>query len=285
MEPPAILADIQNQFKAGLSACYPDDEIRNIFFLVSEHLLNYSKIDILLKSNEPISAETAEKFNQVLARLREWEPVQYILGSMEFYGLPFKVDQRVLIPRPETEELVDWIIRQEGTRKVSILDIGTGSGCIAVALAARLPGAGVWACDIQNEALEVAGNNAQNNRVKINFFSFDMLNGQSALPGRFDVMVSNPPYVREGEKTFMRRNVLDYEPATALFVPDADPLKYYRSIALLARKYLNDGGSLYLEINENFPQEVVKLLKNAGLYAVEVKRDMGGKSRMVRGKK
>lgn len=285
MEPHAILADIQNRFKAGLSAFYPEDEIRNIFFLVSEHLLNYSKIDILLKSKEPISAEKVEKFNQVLTRLRGWEPVQYILGSTEFYGLPFKVDQRVLIPRPETEELVDWIIRQEGNRKVSILDIGTGSGCIAVALATRLPGSGVWACDIQNEALEVAGNNAQNNGVKINFFSFDMLNGQSALPGKFDVMVSNPPYVREGEKTFMRRNVLDYEPATALFVPDDDPLKYYRSIALLARKYLNDGGSLYLEINEYFPQEVVKLLKNAGLYAVEVKRDMGGKSRMVRGKK
>lgn len=285
MELPLNLANVQNLFKSVLSACYPDDEIRNIFFLVSEHLLNYSKIDILLKSDEPISAETAEKFNQVLARLKNWEPVQYILGSTEFYGLPLKVDQRVLIPRPETEELVDWIIRQEGSRKVSLLDIGTGSGCIAVALAARLSGADVWACDIQNEALAVAAENAQNNGVEIIFFSFDMLNGQSVLPGRYDVMVSNPPYVREGEKAVMRRNVIDYEPATALFVPDADPLKYYRSIALLARRYLKDGGSLYLEINENFPQEVVKLLKNAGLYAVEVKRDLGGKSRMVRGKK
>jgi release factor glutamine methyltransferase len=285
MEPPPNLSGIQNQFKSGLSTCYPDDEIRNIFFLVSEHLLNYSKIDILLKGNEPISAEAAEKFNQVLIRLRNWEPVQYILGSTAFYGLTLKVDQRVLIPRPETEELVDWIIRQEEARKVTILDIGTGSGCIAVALAARLPGAGVWACDIQADALEVAAENAQNAGVKINFFSFDMLNGQSKLPGRYDVMVSNPPYVREGEKVFMRRNVLDYEPCAALFVSDDDPLKYYRSIALLARKYLNEGGSLYLEINEKFPQEVVKLLKNAGLYAVEIKRDLGGKSRMVKGKK
>jgi release factor glutamine methyltransferase len=285
MESPVIFADIQNQFTSGLSAFYPADEIRNIFFLVSEHLLNYSKIDILLKSNEPISAEAAENFNMVLERLKNWEPVQYILGRTEFYGLPFSVDQRVLIPRPETEELVDWIIKQEGARKVSILDIGTGSGCIAVALAARLPGAGVWACDIQHEALEVAGENAQHNRVEINLFSFDMLNGQSSLPCKFDVMVSNPPYVREEEKSFMRRNVLDYEPSVALYVPDDDPLKYYRSIALLARKYLNEGGSLYLEINEKFPQEVVKLLKHAGLYAVEVKRDLGGKSRMVRGKK
>ncbi len=285
MEHPAILADIQNQFTTGLSAFYPMDEIRNIFFLVSEHLLNYSKIDILLKSNEPISAEAVENFNQMLARLRNWEPVQYVLGRTEFYGLPFRVDQRVLIPRPETEELVDWIIRQEGARKVSILDIGTGSGCIAVTLAARLPGAGVWACDIQKEALEVAGENAQLNGVEIDFFNFDMLDGYSSLPRKFDVMVSNPPYVREEEKAFMRRNVLDYEPATALYVPDDDPLKYYRSIALLSRKYLNDGGSLYLEINEKFPQEVVKLLKNAGLYAIEVKRDLGGKSRMAKGKK
>jgi len=221
----------------------------------------------------------------VLARLGNWEPVQYILGRTEFYGLPFKVDQRVLIPRPETEELVDWIIGQEGTRKVSILDIGTGSGCIAVALSARMPGAGMWACDIQKEALEVAGENAHRNGVEINFFSFDMLNEQSNLPCKFDVMISNPPYVRELEKAFMRRNVLDYEPSVALYVPDDDPLKFYRSIALLARKYLNDGGSLYLEINEKFPQEVVKLLKNAGLYVVEVKRVRGGKSRMVRGKK
>jgi release factor glutamine methyltransferase len=285
MESTAILADIQSQFKSGLSACYPDDEIRNIFFLVSEHLLNYSKIDILLKSNEPISAEAVENFNMLLARLRNWEPVQYVLGRTEFYGLPFRVDPRVLIPRPETEELVDWIIRHEGKSKVSILDIGTGSGCIAVTLAARLTGAAVWACDIQKEALEVAVENAQCNGVEINFFYFDMLDGQSSLPRRFDVMVSNPPYVREEEKAFMRRNVLDYEPSTALYVPDDDPLIYYRSIALLARKYLNDGGSLYLEINEKFPLEVVKLLKNAGLYAVEVKRDMGNKSRMVRGKK
>ncbi|MBN1143084.1 MAG: peptide chain release factor N(5)-glutamine methyltransferase [Bacteroidales bacterium] len=283
MEPPAILTDIQNQFTSGLSAFYPMDEIRNIFFLVSEHLLNYSKIDILMKGNEPISAEVAENFNQVLVRLRNWEPVQYILGRTEFYGLPFNVDQRVLIPRPETEELVEWIVRQEGARKTSILDIGTGSGCIAVALSARLSEAGVWACDIQKEALEVAVENARNNGVEINFFSFDMLNEQSSLPCKFDVMVSNPPYVREQEKAFMRRNVLDYEPSAALYVPDDDPLKFYRSIALLARKYLNDGGSLYLEINEKFPQEVVKLLKNAGLYAVEVKRDLGGKSRMVRG--
>jgi release factor glutamine methyltransferase len=285
MESAVIFSEIQHHFKSVLSEYYPENEIRNIFFLASEHLLNYSKIDILLKSNEPISAETNEKFNQILKQLKIWEPIQYILGSTEFYGLPFLVDSRVLIPRPETEELVHWIIKKESGRPVSMLDIGTGSGCIAVSLAVNMTDASVSACDIQPEALDVARVNAQKNSTRINFFAFDMLNGQNSLPRQYEVMVSNPPYVREQEKTLMCRNVLDFEPDLALFVPDEDPMKYYRSLALLARKYLKDGGVIYLEINENFPHEVVKLLKNTGLYGVEVKRDLNGKARMVSARK
>jgi release factor glutamine methyltransferase len=285
MESTIVLSEIQSKFRSGLLAYYPDDEIRNIFFLASEHLLNYSKIDILLKGYEPISAETAEKFDQLLIRLRNWEPIQYIIGYTEFYKLIFRVDNRVLIPRPETEELVQWMIRDEGGSSSDVLDIGTGSGCIAVSLAVNMPEANVSACDVSAAALDIARVNAQLNRARVNFFAFDMLNDDSALPGKYRLIVSNPPYVRELEKPFMRNNVLDYEPGIALFVPDNDALVYYRSIALLGRKHLKDGGALYLEINENFSHEIVKLLKSTGFYGVEIRRDLSGKPRMVKARK
>jgi release factor glutamine methyltransferase len=191
----------------------------------------------------------------------------------------------VLIPRPETEELVDWILREERGRASDILDIGTGSGCIAVSLAVNLPGAAVAACDISGDALTVARRNAQSNRANVSFFRLDMLDSRVALPDRYQVMVSNPPYVREQEKDFMRRNVLDFEPGIALFVPDNDPLCYYRNIALLGRKYLKEGGMLYLEINENFALETVRLLESAGFYGLEVRPDIRGKARMVQARK
>jgi release factor glutamine methyltransferase len=279
------LSDILGQFKIELRDMYPENEIRNIGYLVAEHLLNYSKIDFHLKDQEPISPEIAEKFRQTLSRLKNWEPVQYIVGATEFYGLPFRVDQRVLIPRPETEELADWIIRENTGKAVGILDIGTGSGCLAVTLAKNLPQARVSACDISNEALALAGVNAEINRAAVRFFAMDVLNGNVQVPEKVDVIVSNPPYVRQEEKTLMRRNVLDYEPATALFVPDENPLVFYRSIALMGRKYLNDGGRLYLEINEQFPAEMTHLLENTGYYGIEVRKDLAGKPRMIKGMK
>jgi len=264
---------------------YPENEIRNIGYLVTEHLLNYSKIDFHLKDQESISPETAEKFKQTLSRLKNWEPVQYIVGVTEFYGLPFRVDRRVLIPRPETEELAEWIIRENSGRTVSILDTGTGSGCIAVTLAKNLPQARISACDISEEALELAGINAEINRTVVRFFSLDVLNGNVHVPEKVDVIVSNPPYVRNEEKSMMRRNVLDFEPGRALFVPDENPLVFYRCIALMGRKYLNDGGRLYLEINEQFPAGLVRLLENTGYYGIEVRNDMAGRPRMIRGMK
>lgn len=279
------LSDIVREYSSELGNIYPHNEIRNIGYLVSEHLLNYSKIDFHLKYQEPISAEMVEKFRHSLERLKHGEPVQYITGSTEFYGLPFRVDRRVLIPRPETEELVDWIIRENRDLPVRILDMGTGSGCIAVSLAVNLSGAGISACDVSVEALNLAVSNAEINRVPIRFFAFNLLDQTAVLPGKYEVIVSNPPYVREGERVYMSRNVLDYEPELALFVPDADPLLYCRSLALLGRKYLQDGGKLYLEINENFPAEVVRLLENAGFYGIEVRKDLNGKARMVRGRK
>ncbi len=277
------LSDILGEFKAELRDMYPENEIRNIGYLVAEQLLNYSKIDFHLKDKELISPETAEKFKQILIRLKNWEPVQYILGATEFYGLPFRVDRRALIPRPETEELAEWIIRENGGKTVSILDIGTGSGCIAVTLAKNLPQARISACDISDEALVLAGINAEINRTPIRLFHMDALNGNVPVPERVDVIVSNPPYVRNKEKSLMRRNVLDFEPERALFVPDENPLVFYRSIALMGRKYLNDGGRLYLEINEQFPAELTRLLENTGYYGIEVRKDMAGKPRMIKG--
>jgi len=273
------------KFRSELSAYYPDDEIRSIFYLVSEHLLNYSKIDIHLKGSESISSQVHDKYGEILDRLRKWEPVQYITGTTEFYGLPFDVDRRVLIPRPETELLVRWIIDKENGKPGHVIEFGTGSGCMAVALTKHMKKASISACDISEDALEVARRNAGLNKTQVGFFRFDVLENNAVLPSRYRVMLSNPPYVRESEKSLMHRNVLDYEPGIALFVPDSDALIYYRSIALLGRKYLNDGGSIYFEINENLHREVVRLLENTGFYGVEVRNDLNGKARMVRGVK
>jgi len=279
------LSDILGEFRTELRDMYPENEIRNIGYLVAEQLLNYSKIDFHLKDKEPISPEIAEKFKRILSRLKNWEPVQYIVGAAEFYGLPFRVDRRVLIPRPETEELAEWIIRENSGKPVRILDLGTGSGCIAVTLAKNLPQARVSACDISEDALALAGVNAEINRTSVRFFRLDLLNGNVQMPEKVDVIVSNPPYVKQEEKSLMRRNVLDFEPDHALFVPDENPLVFYRSIALMGRKYLNDGGSLYLEINEQFPAELTRLLENTGYYGIVVRKDMSGKPRMIKGTK
>jgi release factor glutamine methyltransferase len=284
MEPEFILSDIQNSFRSELSEHYPDEEIRNIFFLTADYVLNYSKIDTLLRSREPISPEAAKRFQQILARLIAWEPIQYIIGFTDFYGLPFKVDRRVLIPRPETEELADWIIKEEKQAR-SILDVGTGSGCLAIALALNKQGARVSACDISSGALALAQENAQLNKADVSFFETNILDPGALLPGKFDVMVSNPPYVREMEKVLMRHNVLDFEPGIALFVSDADPLLFYRNIAKLGSTYLNPGGAVYFEINEFFPHEVMKLLEEEGYQAVETRHDLNGRARMVRGRR
>jgi release factor glutamine methyltransferase len=277
----SVLSDINRLFRSELAGYYPDEEIRNFFFLSVEHLLNYSKIDFHLKAQESISEEIEEKLQIILRRLKSWEPIQYILGDTFFYGLPFAVDKRVLIPRPETEELVQWIIDAEDKQPKQLVDLGTGSGCIAVALALHLAGCEVSACDVSGDALAVAQQNAALNHAQVSFFMFDMLN-EGRLPGKYHVIVSNPPYVISAEKKFMRRNVLDFEPGLALYVPDDDPLIFYRRIALLGRRHILDGGRLYLEINEKFSQEITRLLENAGFFGVEVKKDINGRPRMVK---
>jgi release factor glutamine methyltransferase len=285
METTTVLSEIRQQFRSGLSGYYPDAEISQIFLLASEHVLNYSKIDTFLKADQPISDETLLKFEEILNRLKKWEPIQYIFGTAWFYGLTFEVDRHVLIPRQETEELVHWIINSEPKNQCRIVDLATGSGCIAISLAVNMKNTVVSACDFSSGALAVARKNAGLNKASVEFFSFDLLNDNDTFPGKYQVMVSNPPYVTPEEIVLMKKNVLDYEPHMALFVPDHDPLVFYKRIALLARKNLLDGGSLYLEINEKFPDEVSSLLKSAGLYAVEVRKDLNGKFRMIKAKK
>ena len=240
----------------------------------SHHLLTDDKINHL-------SLSKTEKMNDILSRLKNGEPYQYVLGEAEFYGRRFKVTGDVLIPRPETEELVEWVVSDAGDKRSRYLDIGTGSGCIAVTLAKEIANARVDAWDISEKALEVAAENAHNNKAQVNFSQVNILRPLT-VSGRYDVIVSNPPYVTEAEQKDMSRNVLDFEPHVALFVPDNRPLLFYERIADLAKELLHDGGRLYFEINRDMAESLATLLYNEGLQAVEVRNDLSGNPRMIR---
>ncbi|MCD8185283.1 MAG: peptide chain release factor N(5)-glutamine methyltransferase, partial [Rikenellaceae bacterium] len=264
-----------------VSEVYPPEEGRAITFQLFESLLGLRREDIFLLSEA--ECEPSEAISQAVEQLLHHRPLQYILGETEFYGLPFYVNEKVLIPRPETEELVQWIIHDYKGTSPRILDIGTGNGAIAVSLAKNLPEASVFAVDISSGALETARENARLNQVNVQFTQADIL--QEHPEGIFDVIVSNPPYVRKTEKSLMRRNVLDHEPDIALFVPDDDPLLFYRRIAELAKSRLNDNGTLYFEINEAFGPQIQELLSALGYTEIEIRSDIFGKDRMAKGTK
>lgn len=276
------ISDLKSIFKKTLSELYPSEEIQSFFNILSEKYLNLSRIEIALNRDRRLTETEAEKFQKAILRLQNHEPVQYIIGETEFYGLPFKVNKHTLIPRPETEELVEWILSgfpPSGAR--GILDIGTGTGCIAISLAKNLPNAKISALDISEEALKIAEANAKLNKVEIDFFQTDILAAET-LPKKYDVIVSNPPYVRELEKKQMQQNVLKYEPHSALYVKDEDPLLFYRAISRLAKNHLNPGGKLFFEINEYLAYEMTELLKAAGFKNIEIKKDIYGKDRMLK---
>lgn len=268
-----------------LEACYSAEEAAAIARWVFESRFHYTRLDYCLGKDRDFSKEERDDFENIASRLLENEPVQYILGETEFCERPFFVDRNVLIPRPETEELVRWIASDAPLflSPVRILDIGTGSGCIAVSLAAQLPDASVSACDVSEGALQVARRNALRNEVEVTFFQEDILHPESLdrLP-QWTVWVSNPPYICEREQADMERNVLEYEPHTALFVPDADPLLFYRTIACLGRQYLAPGGYLYFEINRAYADETRRMLQDVGYEAIQVRKDMYGNDRMIR---
>ena len=270
----------------ALSEIYPKTEIDSFFFLMIEEKLNLQRIDTVLKPDLLISQDNLTTFLKIIKRLQNEEPIQYILKKTSFYGLPFMVDKNTLIPRPETEELVAWIIEEASKGKlhkkdkISILDIGTGTGCIPISLAKNLIQSSVSAIDISQKALLIAKKNALLNNTKIDFFEMDILHTES-LPQKFDIIVSNPPYVRELEKTEIKKNVLQNEPHLALFVDNNNPLLFYKKIADLAIKYLSKNGLLFFEINQYLEKETVKMLEVKGFKNIELRKDLFGNYRMI----
>lgn len=277
-----LIREFKRHFFSELSDLYPETEIQSFFTILVEFKLHLSRIQLALEHNFELDNDDLEFLQNALLKLKNQIPIQYIVGETAFYGLLFKVDKNVLIPRPETEELVEWIIKNhKKDDSLKILDIGTGSGCIAISLAKNLPNAKVSALDISEEALNVAKNNAAMNQVKVDFVQADILTIEK-LSTNFDIIVSNPPYVRETEKARMQQNVLSNEPHLALFIKDENPLLFYDKIAELAKKHLTKNGVLYFEINQYLGMETVDLLESKGFKNVELKKDIYGVDRMVK---
>lgn len=277
------LSQLKINCTTQLQGMYDKEEIHSFFYLLCDSFLNYRRFDVSMNHDRLLSKPTIARFDSALARLQAQEPIQYILGCTEFYGLPFQVNKHTLIPRPETEELVDWILShvQNQGAVLDILDIGTGSGCIAVALAKNLPRASISALDISHKAIALAKENAINNQVSVSFSDQDILDTKS-LEKKYDVIVSNPPYVRQQEKKAMHTNVLAYEPSNALFVSNEDPLLFYRKIAQLAKVSLKANGWLYFEINEYLSLEMESLLDEIGFMNIEIKNDFRAVPRMIK---
>ncbi len=285
------ILELKNIFRSELGGIFPKNEIDSFFYMLSDTYLHLKKVDIALDPNLTITSSKVKEFNSALAKLKKEIPIQYIIGETEFYGLPFKVDKNVLIPRPETEELVEWIIqdiknqklkdKNDSEKKIKILDIGTGSGCIAISLAKNTPSAKIWALDVSEKAIAIAKQNALSNKVNIHFLNKNILNLKE-LPNKFDVIVSNPPYVRELEKMEINNNVLKHEPHLALFVKDKNALIFYDKIADLTKINLTKKGCLYFEINQYLAKETTVLLKNKGFKNIELKKDIFGNDRMIK---
>lgn len=264
-----------------LSSAYEEGEAASLAKWILAEVFGFSTLELYTGKDTNFPQECRERLDNILTRLERFEPIQYIIGETHFCGLVFKVTPAVLIPRPETAELVEWIVGDCAHSHVRILDIGTGSGCISVSLASRLEGAQVTAWDISLQALSVARHNAQTNRVAVDFCEVDVL--QDKLPEiEVDVLVSNPPYIAERERADMDRNVLDYEPELALFVPDDDPLLFYRRIACAGNDILVPGGALYFEINRAYGSEMIALLEGLGYHHVELREDLSGNNRMIK---
>ncbi|ATL47704.1 protein-(glutamine-N5) methyltransferase, release factor-specific [Chitinophaga caeni] len=271
-----------------LQSIYDSRESATIANILLEHISGYNKMDRILFKDESLDASQEAKLLLAIQSLLAHQPLQYIIEAAWFYGMQFYVNQHVLIPRPETEELVSWVLEEQHTMhgEVNIIDIGTGSGCIPISIKKHWEAANVYGIDLSETALEVARKNAEQLQVEVNFTGQDILraNALEQLP-TFDIIVSNPPYIKESEKKQMQKNVLDYEPGIALFVPDHDPMLFYRTIASIAMEKLRKGGKIFFEINEAHAPEVEGCLHDAGFHNVLRKQDIFGKDRMVSGRK
>ena len=279
-----LIRDYRANFIEELTAVYDLGEVESFFYLILESRLQLRRIDLALQTDLQFIDAEVVFWDGIVAQLKKEIPIQYILGTTNFYGLDFEVNENVLIPRPETEELVEWIIsnhqKDKSTGTLRVLDIGTGSGCIAIALAKNIPGSEVFAIDVSEMALATAKKNAEYNKVSVTFLEKDILKTED-LEQEFDIIVSNPPYVRMLEQSEIRKNVLDNEPHLALFVEDDDALIFYRKIATLAKKNLFENGCLYFEINQYLGKEMVDLLSSMNYRDIELRKDIYGNERMI----
>ena len=279
-----LIKQYREQFVQKLSSLYDMMEAESFFYLILENRHQMKRIDLAISPELTFSIEEIKKWDAILDQLLLEIPIQYILGTAHFYGLEFDVNENVLIPRPETEELVDWIIsdcRSDKKSNIKVLDIGTGSGCIAVSLAKNLSEAQISGIDISEKALATANKNALNNGVVINFNQKNILE-TTILEQQFDIIVSNPPYVRHLEKSEIKKNVLDNEPHLALFVADHDALVFYRKIAGLAQQNLVENGRLYFEINQYLGKEMMALLEEMNFRNITLRKDIYGNDRMIK---
>ncbi|VXC23410.1 Release factor glutamine methyltransferase [Flavobacterium sp. 9AF] len=278
-----LLKDYRKEFTLNLEPLFDKMEIESFFFIILEHLHQMKRVDLALQPDLELTEDKLQNWNAILIQLKKEKPIQYIIGETEFYGLRFLVNENTLIPRPETEELVLWIIESQNksSQEIAILDIGTGSGCIPISLKKNISNAKVVAIDVSTDALAVAKKNAILNQTAIHFIHKDILQTET-LDARYDIIVSNPPYVRHLEKEEIKKNVLDYEPHMALFVEDTDALLFYRKIAQLALKSLNTNGYVFFEINQYLGLETVQLLEKLGFINIELKKDIYGNDRMIR---
>ena len=278
------LKELSGEFNTALSEIYDGNEIEAIFLAAIGHVLGYARTDYILRKTEELKPESEVRLIQILQELSKGRPLQYILEQTVFFGLPIKVNESVLIPRPETEELVDWILTniadQDRENQINILDVGTGSGCIALSLKKHLPNSTVSALDISEKALLVANQNSIANLLDIETIHADIRTYTTQT--KFDVIVSNPPYIALKEKETMLENVLAHEPHLALFVADHEPLVFYKAIARFALTNLREHGLLFFEINENYGKQTVDMLTSNGFKTIELRQDMQGKDRMIK---
>jgi release factor glutamine methyltransferase len=278
------IKEYRTQFIQELTPIYDAGEAESFFYLILEEKHQLRRIDLALHPNLVFSEVEIVVWNSILEQLKQEIPVQYLLGKTSFYGLDFEVNENVLIPRPETEELVEWILESQKSKvesqNIRILDIGTGSGCIAISLAKNIPNAAVFAIDVSEKALATAKKNAERNAVEVTFINQNILETED-LRQQFDIIVSNPPYVRNLEKEEIKKNVLDNEPHLALFVEDNDALIFYKKIAELAQKNLSENGQLYFEINQYLGKETVDLLEKMNFKNIELQKDIYGNDRMI----
>lgn len=279
-----MLSAVNQRIRQSLAGVYPPSEVAALSRALCCEVLGQRSVDYYLGKDITLSANEEQKLETILARLRKFEPLQYVLGKATFLARTFRVAQGVLIPRPETEELVELICR-EATSGMRVLDIGTGSGCIAVSLALEVPHAQVTAWDVSSDALLIARENGANLGAEVIFEQCDVLTCRPDENLKFDVIVSNPPYITQSERADMEANVLEWEPSSALFVPDADPLRFYRRIGELGRNLLTEGGVLYFEINRAYGEATVAMLREQGYRDLRLMKDMAGNDRIVTAKK